>query len=110
MERLATPPHVTSPPSFKQLPVLGDVFRIAFEQSAAGISVAAPSGEYLHANKAFCEFVGYSVDQLRTLGMNDLMHQDDRGRAAELTDRMLRGDMSEARWERRYIHKSGLPL
>jgi PAS domain S-box-containing protein len=111
MERLATPPDVTSPPSFSsQLPVLGEVFRIAFEQSAAGISVAAPSGEYLHANQAFCDFVGYSVDQLRTLRMIDLMHQDDRRRASELGDRMLRGEMSEARWERRYIHKSGLPL
>jgi two-component system cell cycle sensor histidine kinase/response regulator CckA len=110
MERLATPPDVTSPPSFRQLPVLGDVFRIAFEQSAAGISVAAPTEEYLHANQAFCDFVGYSVDQLRTLKMSDLMHQDDRRRASELSERMLRGEMSEARLERRYIHKSGLPL
>jgi two-component system, cell cycle sensor histidine kinase and response regulator CckA len=110
MERLATPPDVTSSPQFRDLPVLGDVFRIAFEQSAAGISVAAPSGEYLHANQAFCDFVGYSVDQLRTLRMADLMHQDDRRRAAELADRMLHGEMTEARWERRYIHKSGLQL
>jgi two-component system cell cycle sensor histidine kinase/response regulator CckA len=86
------------------------VFRIAFEQSAAGISVAAPSGEYLHANLAFCEFVGYSVDELRGLRMSDLMHNDDRGRTTELRDRMLRGDVVEARWERRYIHKSGLAM
>lgn len=110
MERLAIPTDVTFPPVFRQLPVLGDVFRIAFEQSAAGISVAASSGEYLHANRAFCEFVGYSVDELRTHRMWDLMHQDDRRQAAELADRLLRGDMTEARWERRYIHKSGLPL
>jgi len=90
--------------------VLGDVFRIAFEQSAAGISVAAPSGDYLHANLAFCELVGYSVDELRTLRMTDLMHRDDRGKASELRERMLRGDVVEARWERRYIHKSGLAM
>ena len=64
----------------------------------------------MHANKAFCEFVGYSLDELRSLGMHDLMHQDDRRRATELTERMFRGDMPEARWERRYIHKSGLQL
>ncbi|HEY8176910.1 MAG TPA: PAS domain S-box protein [Gemmatimonadaceae bacterium] len=101
---------MTVSPPFRNLPSLGDVFRIAFEQSAAGISVAAPSGEYLHANLAFCEFVGYSVDELRRLRMSDLMHHDDRGRATELRDRMLRGDVMEARWERRYIHKSGLAM
>jgi len=110
MESAATSPVVTFSPSFKSLPVLGDVFRIAFEQSAAGISVAAPSGEYLHANLAFCEFVGYSVDELRSLRMTDLMHRDDRGRATELRERMLRGDVVEARWERRYVHKSGLAM
>jgi two-component system, cell cycle sensor histidine kinase and response regulator CckA len=106
----ATTPVVTVSPPFRSLPVLGDVFRIAFEQSAAGISVAAPSGEYLHANLAFCEFVGYSVDELRGLRMSDLMHNDDRGRTTELRERMLRGDVVEARWERRYIHKSGLAM
>ena len=110
MQRLAPSPAVTLPPTLRNQPVLGDVFRIAFEQSAAGISVAVPSGEYLHANQAFCEFVGYSVDELRTLRMADLMHQDDRRRAMELADRLLRGEMAEARWERRYIHKSGLAL
>jgi two-component system, cell cycle sensor histidine kinase and response regulator CckA len=110
MERVATPPAVTVSPPFRNLPALGDVFRIAFEQSAAGISVAAPSGEYLHANLAFCEFVGYSVDELRGLRMSDLMHHDDRGRASELRERMLRGEVVEARWERRYIHKSGLAM
>ena len=110
MESVANSPAVTFSPSFKSLPVLGDVFRIAFEQSAAGISVASPSGEYLHANLAFCEFVGYSVDELRTLHKTDLMHRDDRGKDSELRERMLRGDVVEARWERRYIHKSGLAM
>src|SRR5438046_6497675 len=110
MESVASSPAVTFSPSSKSLPVLGDVFRIAFEQSAAGISVAAPSGEYLHANLAFGELVGYSVDELRTLRMTDLMHRDDRGKASELRERMLRGDVVEARWERRYIHKSGLAM
>ena len=110
MERVASSPPVASSSTAKPFPLLSDVFRIAFEQSAAGISVTAPSGGYLHANKAFCEFVGYSLDELRTLGMNDLMHQDDRRRAGELHDRIFRGDMQEARWERRYVHKSGLQL
>src|SRR5512132_2394302 len=85
--------------------VLSDVFRIAFEHSAAGISVATPSGEYLHANRAFCEFVGYSLDELRGMNLMDLVHPEDRRRTAELSERMQTGHLAEARWERRYMHK-----
>ena len=110
MECLATPPLVTVPPPFQELPVIADVFRIAFEQAAAGISISGPEGEYFHANSAFCDFVGYSLDELRRLRAHDLLHPDDRRRATELIDRMLSGEMPEARWERRYVHKSGLSL
>ena len=113
MERpAASSSAVTTQPHLRSLPILGDVFRIAFEQSAAGISVTAPvpSGAYLHANQAFCDFVGYSLDELRTMRLTDLIHHDDRDRAIQVRERLLRGEMSEARWERRYIHKSGLPL
>jgi two-component system cell cycle sensor histidine kinase/response regulator CckA len=97
-------------PPFQELPVVADVFRIAFEQAAAGISISGPNAEYIHANSAFCEFVGYSLDELRRLTAYDLMHPDDRRRATETQARMLDGEMLEARWERRYIHKSGLAL
>jgi two-component system, cell cycle sensor histidine kinase and response regulator CckA len=107
---VSVPPAPPPESLLRTPPVLGDVFRIAFEQSAAGISVTAPSGEYLHANKAFCDFVGYSIQELRTRSMYDLIHPDDRRRAIEIRERMIQDDMSEARWERRYLHKSGLSL
>jgi two-component system cell cycle sensor histidine kinase/response regulator CckA len=112
MESVATPSAVThpTPKTLRELPVLGDVFRIAFEQSAAGICISALDGTYLHANAAFCEFVGYSLDELRRLTAVDLSHPDDRRRATDLLARMTAGELHEARWERRYIHKSGLLL
>src|SRR5687768_16756568 len=102
MPQLATVPPAPPTTTLRQLPILGDEFRLAFEQAAAGISVVAPSGEYLHANQAFCEFVGYSLDQLRSMSFRSLLHPDDRVRSNDLVDRMLRGDLSEARWERRF--------
>ena len=107
MQRSAT--EGVTPP-IRLVPAIADVFRIAFEQSASGISVAAITGEYIHANRAFCDFVGYNLDELRTLSMWDLMHPDDRRNGALLKDRMLRGELTETRYERRYIHKSGLAL
>ena len=95
---------------FRDLPVLADIFRIAFEKAAAGISVAAPNGRYLHANRAFCEFVGYSLDELRSLTIRDLMDPEEQRRGQELFNQMLAGQTGESRWERRYVHKSGLRL
>jgi two-component system cell cycle sensor histidine kinase/response regulator CckA len=110
MELAEIPVVLSNTPTLRQLPVLGDVFRLAFEQAAAGISVVSPSGDYLLANNAFCEFVGYSIDELRSLNIRVLLHPEERQRSAELMEKMLRGDLTEARWERRFIHKSGLAL
>jgi two-component system cell cycle sensor histidine kinase/response regulator CckA len=85
-----------------------DVFRIAFERSAEGIAITMPSGEHLHANKAFCDFVGYSAEELRNRRMLDLTHPDDRPRASAARDRLVRGELTQVSWERRFIHKSGL--
>ena len=110
MELAEIPVAVPNPPTLRQLPILGDVFRLAFEQAAAGISVVSPSGDYLLANNAFCEFVGYSIDELRSLNIRALLHPDERQRSTELVEKMVRGDLTEARWERRFVHKSGLAL
>jgi two-component system, cell cycle sensor histidine kinase and response regulator CckA len=110
MATVVTPTTAQTSQPARPAPKLGEVFRIAFEQSAAGISVVSAAGDYLLANNAFCEFVGYSMEELRTLRITELMHPDDRQRALELWDRMLAGDLSEARWERRFIHKSGVAL
>ena len=111
MDQLVTTPFVSDEAPFRDLPGVGDIFRIAYEQSAAGISIAALTGEYLHANHAFCDFVGYSLGELRMLGMFDLMHPEDRERAAELRDRLERGEVvGRVRWERRYVHKTGQTL
>ncbi len=107
MNPLATTwPEMPATPS--KASVFDDVFRIAFEQSAEGIAITMPSGEHLHANKAFCDFVGYSIEELRTRRMLDLTHPDDRPRASAGRDRLVRGEISQASWERRFIHKSGL--
>ena len=109
MERLATSSPVTELPS-RELGSVGDVFRIAFEQSAIGISVSALSGEYVHVNRAFGDFVGYTADELRALRIGDLMPPEDLARVNQVKERLLRGEATETRSERRYNHKSGRPL
>jgi len=109
MERLATSDTVTSEP-LRATPRLAEMFRLAFEESSAGMSVVAITGEYLLANRAFCDFVGYSLDELRAMTLADLLHKDDAAQSLAIRNEMVSGELSETRWERRFIHKSGLSL
>jgi len=52
-------------------------FRSIFELAGAGMHTAAPDGRYLHVNKAFCDFLGYTADELAERTVADVTHPDD---------------------------------
>jgi PAS domain S-box-containing protein len=52
-------------------------FRATFEYAAIGIHHVAPDGHYLRINPRFCEIVGYSEKELRSLNFQDITHPDD---------------------------------
>jgi PAS domain S-box-containing protein len=83
-----------------------NIFRAVFEYSTVGKSITAIEGS-IHVNKAFCDMVGYSEDELRTKKWRDITHSDD----IQITDNYIKllknGNMSSARFEKRFIHKNG---
>src|SRR6266480_471277 len=49
----------------------GEMFRETFEQAAVGIALVSPDLRYLRVNDKFCEIVGYSRDELLSVGLRD---------------------------------------
>src|SRR5216684_454280 len=47
------------------------MFRATFDQAAVGITLISPDLRYLRVNDKFCEIVGYSHDELRSMGLCD---------------------------------------
>ena len=83
-------------------------FRAMFENAAVGMAQADPrTGRFLRVNETLCELSGYSAQELSGLSFDQLTHPEDRERDAEGFQRMLRGEVTHASAEKRYLRKDG---
>ena len=81
-------------------------FRNIFENSIIGKSMTSIDGKIL-ANKAFCQIVGYSTDELSRMHWANFTHKDDVETTKKEINAILNGEKIFSHWEKRYIHKNG---
>jgi len=53
------------------------LFSSSFENAAIGMQLVEPDGHFIKVNKAFCDMVGYSAEEIAELTFEDLTHPDD---------------------------------
>ena len=82
-------------------------FRTMFRDSAMGMALSSPTGEFLETNNAFCEFVGYSQNELATKTVGEITDPEDRVACTREIKDTLAGKISAFRTEKRFVHKSG---
>src|SRR6267142_245215 len=82
-------------------------WRAVFDNSAAGIPLANPSGRFLAGNLAYQKMLGYSEKELRELSFLDITHEDYRHANSELTTELLEGNRQYFEMEKRYRRKDG---
>jgi diguanylate cyclase (GGDEF)-like protein/PAS domain S-box-containing protein len=82
-------------------------FRTLFEQAQAGMAFTGLEGRITTVNPAFCELVGYSETELRTLSLLDITHPDDVAALRDAMHSMLGGEEEGRRIEKRYTRKDG---
>ncbi|HTA70028.1 MAG TPA: PAS domain S-box protein [Bryobacteraceae bacterium] len=78
-----------------------------FENSTLGIARADLEGKFVEANRAYCELVGYSNDELRAVTLLDLAVEEDRHSNSQLLGQLGRGDRHDFQIETRYRRKDG---
>jgi PAS domain S-box-containing protein len=83
-----------------------DKFKYVFDNSVIGKSITLPSGQ-LNANKAFCEILGYSLEELRNLRWQEISHAEDIEFTQHQVNLLLSGAKESVRFIKRYIHKNG---
>ncbi|MBR9982178.1 MAG: PAS domain S-box protein, partial [Desulfatitalea sp.] len=86
-----------------------DRFRYVFEAANVGKSITLPTGE-INANRAFAEFLGYMPDELKGIRWQNLTPPEDIETSERAIAPMLSGKKDAARFEKRYVHKSGEQL
>jgi PAS domain S-box-containing protein len=80
-------------------------WRSMFEASAVGIAVLDEQNHFAATNEALQKMVGYSGEELQSLGPLDITHQDDREATQKLIEDMRNGKRQDLPTEKRYRRK-----
>lgn len=81
-------------------------FRNIFEYSVAGKSITGFDGR-LRVNKAFCNIVGYTKDELNRLTWREITYPDDIAFKQREIELLLKGIKRFSSFESRFVHKNG---
>lgn len=81
-------------------------FKAVFESANTGKSITLPSGE-ISANRAFCDMLGYTREELLGKKWQDLTPADEIPAVESFINSLLNGEKNSARFEKRYICKDG---
>jgi PAS domain S-box-containing protein len=82
-------------------------FGNAFHHSPHGMAFVSPEGRWLKANRALCEMLGYSEDELLDHPFIDITHPDDVEIDVEQLRRLTAREISSYNRIKRYRHKDG---
>ncbi len=82
-------------------------FRLLFDLSPVGMALVGLDYTLIRANKAYCDLVGYSEEELKTKTLADITHPEDLQRNMELQHSLRLGELENFQLEKRFIHKSG---
>ena len=82
-------------------------FRTAFEDAPIGVALIGLNGRYLRVNRALCEMVGYSEEELLEKTALDLTHPDDLRATAERMRQVLEEGPGSYTIEKRYVCADG---
>ena len=81
-------------------------FPSAFVGSPVGMSLTQLDGT-LSVNPAFAQLLGYSEAELRGMRWKDITHPDDLAKSEEVVASLLAGTVTNAHFQKRYLHRSG---
>lgn len=82
-------------------------FRKAFEFSAIGMALVSTEGRWLKVNKALCNSLGFSENELLNITFQDITHPEDLDTDLQFVQKMLQNQIESYQMEKRYFHKNG---
>jgi PAS domain S-box-containing protein len=83
------------------------VFDRIFEMGLLAMAVVGPDFRFQRLNKRFCDLLGYSEDELKSLTFPQITHPDDIGLNVELAEKAFNNEIPYFTLEKRYVTKAG---
>lgn len=78
-----------------------------FDNSKIPVALQDSSLRYVEANAAFCQMVGYRLDELQKMTCLDITYEEDRERYKSMVDELISGKRDHFELEKRYRRKDG---
>ena len=85
-------------------------FKTLFDQSAAGVAQIRPDGTFMRVNARFSGITGFTIDELNSITLFDLIHPDEHDSIEETWNCVMRGERDTSETEQRFIHKNGVSI
>jgi PAS domain S-box-containing protein len=82
-------------------------FKGMFENSAAGMAIVAADLHFVDVNKAFCQMLGYSREQILKMTVKDITHSEDWDVTSKAIQKLGKDETEIFNLEKRYLHSSG---
>ncbi|WP_171054647.1 PAS domain-containing sensor histidine kinase [Roseovarius arcticus] len=82
-------------------------FRSAFDNATVGKAIVGLDGQWLGANRALCDLLGYSEEELLKTNFQSLTHPDDLDSGLIKLDHLKEGNARSYQTEKRYIRSNG---
>lgn len=100
-------PYIRAKQTEEQLDRQAEKFRNAFEYSGIGLSLVDMDGKWIQINKALCDMVGYTREEILGIRFQDITYAEDIELNMELLRRAISGEITRFQMKKRYIKKSG---
>ncbi|MFL5811997.1 MAG: PAS domain S-box protein [Bdellovibrionia bacterium] len=84
-----------------------DRLRSTLDLLNAGVSHVTVEGKILWVNRFYCEFYGYTLEEMQQLTLKDTTHPDDFALQAKFLKRVISGELETAAMDRRCRRKDG---
>ncbi len=82
-------------------------FKTAFIESPHGMAFVGPHGGFVKVNRALCEMLGYTEEDLLQRGFSEVTHPDDVGTDLDQLRRLVTKELRSYTRIKRYIRKDG---
>ncbi|HYL13405.1 MAG TPA: sigma 54-interacting transcriptional regulator [Terriglobales bacterium] len=82
-------------------------WRGVFDNSKIGVALQDSSLRYVDANAAFCQIVGYRLDELQKMTCLDITYEEDRERYKAIIKELTSGKRNHFDLEKRYRRRDG---
>ncbi|MGQ1788528.1 PAS domain-containing sensor histidine kinase [Saccharicrinis sp. GN24d3] len=81
------------------------LFREVMQNSPIGMALVKPDGHFINVNKAFCNMLGYSKEELLSLDSQSITHPEDLDSGLNHVRQLWNGGIGKFQTEKRYIRK-----